>query len=216
VVFVPAPALLRTLKLAIFLLALIPIGLITWGGFHNSLGANPVEAITHRTGDWTLRFLILTLSVTPARRITGLHWLIRFRRMLGLFAFFYATLHFTTYLWLDQDFLWHEIVKDVAKRPYITVGFSALLMMIPLVLTSTRGMVKRLGGARWQKLHRLVYVIATFGVLHYLWLVKSDIREPVMYGCILLLLFSYRAWYARFRDPRAKGVSAIHRAAALD
>jgi sulfoxide reductase heme-binding subunit YedZ len=216
VVSVPAPALLRTLKLIVFLLALIPVGLIVWGGFHNELGANPVEAITHRTGDWTLRFLVLTLSVTPVRRISGLHWLIRFRRMFGLFAFFYAALHFTTYLWLDQNFLWHEIVKDVTKRPYITVGFSALLMMIPLALTSTRGMVKRLGGARWQRLHRLVYVIATFGVLHYLWLVKSDIREPVIYGCILLGLFFYRAWYARFRDPRVQGAPANRRAAALD
>lgn len=208
--------LLRTIKFTVFLLALVPISMIVWDAFHDQLGANPVEAISHRTGDWTLRFLIITLSVTPLRRLSGMHWLIRLRRMFGLFAFFYVSLHFLTYIWLDQNFLWHEIVKDVSKRPYITVGFSALLMMLPLVLTSTRGMVRRLGGARWQKLHRLVYVIATFGVLHYLWLVKSDVRKPVLYGCILLVLLGYRAWYARFRAPRPQGFPAIRRIAALD
>lgn len=213
---VPGPSLLRAIKLLVFLLALLPISLIVWDGFHDHLGANPVEAITHRTGDWTLRFLMITLSVTPLRRLTGMHWLIRLRRMFGLFAFFYASLHFTTYLWLDQNFVWHDIVKDVTKRPYITVGFSALLMMIPLALTSTNAMVKRLGGPRWQKLHRLVYVIATFGVLHYLWLVKSDVREPVLYGCILLVLFGYRAWYARFRDPSRRRPPAIREVAAID
>src|ERR1043165_8257263 len=147
------------------------------------LGANPIEVITHSTGDWTLIFLLLTLSITPLRRLSGQLWLIRFRRMLGLFAFFYGCLHFTTYIWLDKFFDLHEMLADVAKRKFITVGFSAVILMIPLALTSTQGMIRRLG-KRWTTLHRLIYISAIAGVIHYWWLVKADVRKPAYYAVV--------------------------------
>jgi len=156
------------------------------------LGANPIEEITHRTGWWTLAFLMLTLAVTPVRQITGLGWLIKLRRMLGLFAFFYASLHFAIYLGLDQFFALNYILEDIAERPYITVGFAALLILIPLAVTSTKRMVKRMGGRRWSRLHKLVYLAAALGVLHSLWLVKADIREPAIFAGLLTVLFGYR------------------------
>lgn len=162
-------------------------------GLQQDLGANPIQKITFATGTWTLRFLVITLAITPLRKITSLSWLIKFRRMLGLFAFFYACLHFTTYIWLDQFFSWSSIVKDVAKRPFITAGFTAFVLMIPLAITSTRGMIRRLGGKRWQRLHRLVYFSAVAGVIHYYWQVKSDIRLPLLYGGIVAILLGYRA-----------------------
>ncbi len=167
------------------------------------MGVNPVETLSHRTGDWSLRFLLLTLAVTPLRRLTGWNGLIKFRRMLGLFAFFYVCLHFGVYLIFDQFFDWASIVEDVAKRPYITVGFAGWLLLIPLAVTSTNGMTKRLG-RNWQRLHRLVYLIGTLGVLHYLWLVKADIAEPLLYGGILGVLLGYRLWWWRTHSATIK------------
>ena len=157
-----------------------------------SLGANPAETILHVTGDWTLRFLLLSLAITPLRRITKIGGLIRFRRLLGLFAFFYGVLHLAAYIGFDRFFVLSEIGADIVKRPFITVGFAALLLMTPLAITSTRGWVMRLGGARWQNLHRLVYGVAIFGVVHYWWLVKRDITDPLLYAAILALLLAYR------------------------
>ncbi|MGH7771277.1 MAG: sulfite oxidase heme-binding subunit YedZ [Candidatus Binatia bacterium] len=179
------------IKIAAFLASLTPLALLGLDAYNDNLGANPIEVITRWTGTSTLVFLLLTLSVTPLRRISGLHWLIKLRRMLGLYAFFYACLHFATYIWLDQFFDLDEIIKDVIKRPFITVGFLSLVLLVPLALTSTSGMIRRLG-KRWQQLHRLVYVIAIGGVVHYLWLVKADRRQPLIYGAILMLLLGYR------------------------
>lgn len=188
----PGTKQLSTMKTLVFLAALIPLTLLIMDALSGNLGANPVEAITHRTGDWVLNFLLITLAVTPLRKITGWHWLLRFRRMLGLYAFFYVLLHFTTYIWLDRFFVFDEIGKDIAKRPYITVGFTCFLLLIPLAITSTNAMVRRLGAKRWQRLHKMVYVIAIGGVLHYLWLVKSDIVLPLTYGLILFVLLVMR------------------------
>lgn len=169
---------------------------LTWATITGHLSANPIADITHTTGRWTLRFLLITLSITPLRRITGWNSLIRFRRMLGLFAFFHGFLHFMTYIWLDQFFAWNSIVKDVAKRPFITAGFTGFVLMIPLVLTSTKKWPARLGGKRWQMLHRLIYLSAAAGVIHYLWLVKLDIQRPVAYGIVLAILLGFRLWHA--------------------
>ena len=187
---------LRILKLAVFPAALIPLGRLAWKGFHDGLGANPIEVITHSTGDWTLILILATLSITPLRRLTRQYWLIGIRRMIGLFAFFYAFLHFLTYIWLDKFFDFHEMLKDIAKRPFITVGFSAFVLLIPLALTSTAWSIRRLGGKNWQRLHRLIYATAILGVIHYLWLVKADKRKPLEYGFVLALLLLYRvvAW----------------------
>jgi len=181
----------RWTKVAVFALCLAPLFLLGWAAYNNDLGANPIEYITHATGDWTLRFLCITLSVTPLRKLLKLPNLIRFRRMLGLFAFFYGILHLTTYVWLDKFFDWPEIAKDIVKRPFITAGFTSWVLMLPLAITSTTGWIRRIGGKRWRTLHRLVYFSAMAGVVHYYWLVKSDVRKPVMYGAIvgaLLLL----------------------------
>ena len=180
------------IKVVVFLLCLIPLGHLAWGAVTNNLGANPIEVITRSTGKWTLIFLLITLSVSPLRKVTRLQWLIKFRRMLGLFAFFYICLHFTTYIWLDQFFDIMAISKDVIKRPFITVGFSSFVLLIPLALTSNRGMIKRLGGRRWQNLHRLIYLSAIGGVVHFLWLVKADLQRPLIYGAVLMLLLGFR------------------------
>jgi methionine sulfoxide reductase heme-binding subunit len=194
----------RWMKVPVFLLCLVPVLLLVWKYLHQDLGANPVEFITHATGDWTLRFLAITLAVSPLRRLLGLPELIRFRRMLGLFAFFYGCLHFTTYLWLDKFFDFAEITKDVWKRPFITVGFLGFIAMAPLALTSTAGWIRRLGGRRWQMLHRLIYLSAIAGVVHYYWLVKSDVRKPLLYAGIVSLLLAERIvrWVTRFRLSR--------------
>jgi len=163
-----------------------------WKADNGLLGANPIEVITHSTGDWTLIFLCVTLAVSPLRMLTKQYWLIRFRRMLGLFAMFYGTLHFTTYIWLDKFFDVHEMVKDVAKRPFITMGFTAFVLMIPLAITSTRGWISRLGGKRWNLLHRLIYFSAIAGVIHYVWLVKKDLTKPLEYAAVLTVLLGYR------------------------
>lgn len=199
----PTQSQLRFAKIFIFLLALAPLGFLIYQALNQQLGANPVEKIMHRTGDWSLRFLLLTLTITPLRRFTGWSYLLRFRRMLGLFAFFYVCLHFTNYLWLDQYFDWREIQKDIVKRPYITIGFTGFLLLIPLALTSTDGMMRRLG-RRWAKLHRLVYVIAVCGVFHFLWLVKADTREPLIYMVFLLCLLLVRTiWFEHYWRLRA-------------
>ncbi|MBI2348349.1 MAG: sulfoxide reductase heme-binding subunit YedZ [Deltaproteobacteria bacterium] len=191
----------KTLKGLAFISCLTPLGLLGWDAYSDNLGANPIEVITRDTGTWTLIFLLITLSVTPLRRVAGWQGLIKFRRMLGLFAFFYVCLHFTTYIWLDQFFEFAEIVKDVMKRPFITVGFLSFALLIPLALTSTSGMIRRLG-KRWQQLHRLTYAIAISGVIHFLWLVKADIRRPLIYGSILTVLLAYRL-FLRKREIRS-------------
>jgi sulfoxide reductase heme-binding subunit YedZ len=179
-------------KPVVFLLGLLPLGSLGWRALHGELTANPIEFITHATGDWTLRFLIFTLCITPFRKILHLPELIRFRRMLGLFAFSYACLHFTTYIWLDKFFDLSDMWKDIAKRRFITVGFAAFVLMIPLAFTSTTGWIRRLGGKRWQKLHRLIYFSAVLGVIHYYWQVKSAIIKPLIYGAIVGILLLWR------------------------
>jgi sulfoxide reductase heme-binding subunit YedZ len=188
----PAPNLLRALKVAAFLLCLGPLSVLLWKGFHQQLGANPVDVITRTTGKWTLTFLLITLSVTPARKLFRQPWLIRFRRMLGLFAFFYGTLHLMTYVWLDKFFDVQAMLHDIAKRRFITAGVTAWAAMLPLAFTSTAGWIRRLGGKRWQALHRLIYLSAAAGVIHFIWLVKADLRQPLIYGTILLLLLALR------------------------
>jgi sulfoxide reductase heme-binding subunit YedZ len=194
----------RILKAALFLLCLVPLGKLTlevFGVAGMSLGANPIEELIHRFGKWGLNFLLITLTVTPVRHLSGLAWLMRFRRMLGLFAFFYLLMHFLTYAGLDQRFDIPVIVEDVIERPYITIGMTALLLLLPLALTSTNSMMRRLG-RRWQKLHRMVYVIAILGVCHFYWQVKQDILEPLIYALILALLLCYRL-VVRWRRNRA-------------
>jgi sulfoxide reductase heme-binding subunit YedZ len=193
---------MRWVKAAVFLVCLVPAAALVWGAFQDALGANPIEYITRSTGTWTLRFLAITLAITPVRKLAGWPKLIRFRRMFGLFAFFYGVLHLTTYAWLDQFFDFPGMVKDIMKRPFITVGFLAFLLMALLALTSTAGWIRRLGGRRWQMLHRLVYVSAVLGVVHYYWLVKSDIRLPLAYGAIIGVLLLYRVLHA-LRAARA-------------
>jgi sulfoxide reductase heme-binding subunit YedZ len=188
-------------KIIVFSLSSVPLLVIIWRGFHNNLTANPVEFLQHKTGDWTLRFLIFTLCVTPFRKVLNLPELIRIRRMLGLFAFFYASLHFLTYLGPDQSFNFAGMLKDVVKRPFITVGFTAFVLLVPLVVTSTAAWVRRLGGKRWQALHRSIYLCAILGVIHYYWLIKSDIREPLFYGFLvgILLLWRFTEWLTKRR-----------------
>ena len=194
------------LKGILFVLALLPFLRLVTFVFLDKLGANPVEFITRNTGDWTLYFLCMTLAITPARKLFHLPWLLRMRRMLGLYVFFYACLHFLTFLWFDHFFDLEEMWRDVLKRPFITVGFIAFVLLIPLAATSTNGMIKRLGGKRWQWLHKLVYVISILGVLHYFWMKsgKHDFSQPVLFGVIVALLLMMRLWWRWFaRDPVA-------------
>ena len=181
----------RWVKPLLFVVCLIPLALLAQSVRSGTL-ANPVEYITHTTGDWTIRFVLITLTITPLRVLLKQPNLARFRRMLGLFAFFYGTLHFATWFALDKGFDLSEMWKDVLKRTFITAGVTGYVLMIPLAITSTAGWVRRLGFKRWQQLHRLIYITAAAGVIHYYWLVKSDIRLPVMYGAILLVLLAYR------------------------
>jgi len=198
---------LRFTKIAIFLAALIPLERLLWKAFHDGLGANPIELITHSTGDWTLILILTTLSISPLRQITRQYWLIGVRRMIGLFAFFYATLHFLTYIWLDKFFDIHEVLKDVAKRPFITVGFSAFVLMIPLALTSTAWSIRWLGGKNWRRLHRLIYLTGILGVIHYTWLVKADRSKPIEYGIVLAILLLYRVGFRIWERRRQRGFS---------
>lgn len=186
----------RYFKPIVFLACLAPLGRLAWRGFHSDLGANPIEAITHGTGDWTLILLLITLSITPVRKLTRQYWLINFRRMIGLFAFFYGFLHLMTYVWLDKFFNVHEMLADIAKRRFITAGMTAFTLMIPLALTSTKWSIRKLGGKRWQALHRLIYFSAAAGVIHYIWLVKADLKKPLEYASVLgaLLLLRVGFW----------------------
>jgi methionine sulfoxide reductase heme-binding subunit len=192
-------------KLPVWILCLAPLARLVWKGMHNTLGANPIEFITLSTGTWTLVFLLTTLGITPLRKLTGQSWLIRYRRLLGLFAFFYASLHFTTYIWLDKFFDFPDMVKDVAKRPFITAGFLAFTLLIPLAATSTAGSIRRLGGRNWQWLHRLIYLSAGSAVIHYWWKVKADTRRPAIYATILFILLAYRALAWGVRKRRVAG-----------
>jgi len=178
-------------RAVLFILCLGPLLYIILLTLTGGLGANPVERLTHFTGTWALNFILVTLSISPVRRLTGYHKIVQYRRMLGLYTFFYASLHFLCYFVLDQFFDFSEIIGDIVKRPYITLGLSAFLLLIPLAVTSTKKMMARLG-KRWKQLHRLVYISATLAVLHFLWLVKADIREPVIYGTILVFLLLLR------------------------
>jgi sulfoxide reductase heme-binding subunit YedZ len=182
-------------KAILFAAALLPLAKLIAGVvyFPDWLGANPAEFITRSTGDWTLRFLLITLAVTPLRKLSGWNWLLRIRRMLGLYAFFYGVVHLSSYVAFDHVFDVGEILKDIVKRPFITVGFTTLVLMIPLAITSTNAMVRRLGARRWLALHRLVYLVAPLGVLHFWWMVKRDVTEPAIYAAILTVLLGYRA-----------------------
>jgi sulfoxide reductase heme-binding subunit YedZ len=214
----------RWTKVFVFALCLVPLLLLLWhllllwkNGYDSALTANPIEYVTHKTGDWIIRFILITLCVTPLRKLLNQPKVTRYRRMLGLFAFFYGFLHLMTWMWLDKFFDLPEMLKDVLKRPFITVGMTGFALMIPLAITSTAGWVRRLGFARWQLLHRLVYFSALAGVIHYYWLVKSDVREPLMYGAILAVLMSYRLvmWLRSAAKRRPPVVSQKQRAPAL-
>ena len=196
-------------KVLAFAVCLVPAALLVRGFMVNDLGVNPVETITHTTGDWTLRFLLISLCISPARKLLRKPELIRFRRMLGLFAFFYGFLHFMTWAWLDQELDFSNVVGEIKKRPFITAGAVSLFAMVPLAVTSTAGWIRRLGGKRWQLLHRLVYLSAAAGVVHYWWLVKSDIRLPAMYGAIFLVLMLARWWLAMKKPTAVRTVASL-------
>ena len=188
------------LKTGVFIAALVPFLLLLLRGWQNDLGANPIETVTDTTGIWTLRFLAITLAITPLRRITGQVKLIRFRRMLGLFTFFYASMHFLTYIWLDQYFDWRFIAEDIGEHPYVIVGFCAFLIFTAMAITSPRFMVRKMG-KNWKKLHNLVYPAAFLACTHFIWLVKSDIREPVIYLAIFVILMLLRTPYFQTDPP---------------
>lgn len=185
------------IKTFVFALCLIPLIRLIWLGFQDDLSANPVEFVERSTGFWSLFILLSTLALTPIKLLTGRVWQIQLRRMLGLFMFFYACLHITAYVWLDYSFFWADIVKDIIKHPYVLVGFAAFVLTIPLAVTSNNAMVRRLR-ERWKQLHQLVYVIAILGVIHFWWLVKKDIREPLLYATILFVLLGIRIYYKKF------------------
>ena len=191
--FTPSAQQLLLIKALLFTASLLPFGFLAWGAWHETLGANPIEAVTHQTGTWTFNFLLISLAVTPLRGLTGLNWLLRLRRMLGLFCFFYAVLHFSTYLWLDQFFDMQSIARDIFKRPFITVGFLSFALLVPLAATSSNYAIRKLGGRRWQALHRSVYLAAILASIHYFWLVKiTAIIYPLIYAVILALLLAWR------------------------
>ncbi len=203
------------IKPFVFVLCLLPLGLLVYNFLTDNLSPNPISDITNETGVWTLRFLVITLSITPLRKITGWSFLQRFRRMFGLFAYLYVFLHFTTYVYLDQFFDWHAILADVDKRRYITVGFTVFVLLTPLAVTSFDFMMRRLGGRRWKRLHKLVYVCASLGVIHYLWLVKADVQRPLIYGAIVATLLLFRLGQyivtrmAENRRRRLKGTGTV-------
>ena len=204
------------IKVLVWLICLAPFGELVWQILHNQLTANPKEYIEHFTGDWTINLVVATLAITPLRKLLGIPDLIRFRRLIGLFAFFYVCLHFTTYLWIDQDFDFPAIWKDIAKRPYITVGFTGFVLLIPLAITSTTGWIRRLGGKNWNRLHKLIYVTAICGVIHYYWLVKSDVHLPLEYAGVISALLGWRiySWYTnpkrRAAIPKMERKSSAH------
>ncbi len=194
---------LKWIKVFVWICCLAPLGRLIYKAFAGGLGANPIEFITLSTGIWTLTFLLVTLSITPLRKLTHQSWLIKFRRLIGLFAFFYGCLHFATYIWLDKFFDLGEMLKDIGNRPFITVGFLAFVLLIPLAATSTAGAIRRLGGSRWQLLHRLIYVSTIAGALHFWWGVKADIRVPAIYAAALTLSLALRVVFAVLRRSRS-------------
>jgi sulfoxide reductase heme-binding subunit YedZ len=198
----PSARQIAATKAFVFLLCLLPAVLLAAGWFGDTLGANPIEALQRGTGEWTLRMLLITLAVTPLRRLTGLHWLLRLRRMLGLFAFAWACAHLANWLWLDLWFDWTLIAEDILERPYVTVGFAAFVLMVPLAATSNAFAIRRLGGRRWQALHRSVYAIAILGVVHFWWLVKADVLEPLLYALVLAALLGMRGWWRELERRR--------------
>lgn len=210
--FHPAGRQLTVIKTVLFMLALVPFGRLLWLTLSDQL-VEPLEFITRGTGDWTLYLLCMTLAVTPLRRWTSMNWLIKLRRMLGLFVFFYAALHFTTFLWFDHFFDLADMWKDIVKRPFITVGFSAFVLLIPLAVTSSNGMVRRLGGKQWQSLHRLVYLIAPLGILHFWWMKagKNDFTQPVIFALIVGILFGVRVYWSSIkqRRPQPRAAPAV-------
>ena len=198
----PSGAQIAVIKVIVFLLCLIPAANLALGWQNDALGANPIETLSRASGEWTLRFLLISLAVTPLRRYTGLHWLIRLRRMLGLFVFAYATSHLLSYVWLDQFFDWRAIARDILDRPFITVGFSAFVLLIPLAATSNSFALRRLGGRRWQALHRSSYGIAVLGVVHFWWLVEAGVFTPLIYALVLAALLGLRAWWRELERRR--------------
>ena len=196
----------RFAKLILLINGLVPLTLLLWDVYRKQVGANPLEFVTRTTGMLTLVFLLISLAVTPARRVTGLNWLTRFRRMLGLFAFFYGLLHLSTYLAFDRFFHLTTIPGDVLKRPFIAIGMTAFFLMLPLAITSTDKMVKRLGGKRWMRLHRIVYLSGILGVLHYYMLVKSDVRLPMTFAFLLALVLGFRV-FAKYYSPPPRTAS---------
>jgi len=197
---------IRFPKFLLFINALVPLVLLLWDVYHQRVGANPLEFVTRTTGMLTLVFLLLTLAVTPVRKTFALNWLIKFRRMLGLFAFFYGSLHFLTYIWFDRYFNLKSVPGDVVSRPFIAVGMTGFFLLIPLAITSTNKMIKRLGGKRWSMLHNLIYAAGVAGVLHFWMLVKSDTRLPLTFAFVLALLVAFRV-LAKYSPPAAKGFS---------
>ncbi len=201
---------IKILKVFTFLAGFVPLAFLAYKAAYDLLGANPIQEITHSTGKWTLIFLLLTLSITPLRRITGQPWLIRLRRMLGLFAFFYGSLHLLTYLVVDKFFDVHEMLQDIGKRRFITVGLAAFTLLIPLAVTSTSGMIRRLGGKRWRRLHQAIYLAAALAVIHFYWEVKLDTRRPIRYGMMLTMLLLWRV--AVWALPKLKQRLAVRQA----
>ncbi len=197
-----------TVKVIVFLLCLIPLARLAWGIWNDTLGANPIEFVIRALGDWALRFVLITLAVTPLRKLTGWTWLMTLRRMLGLYAFFYATLHLSTYIWVDQFFDWIAIAKDIIKRPFITVGMLTYTLLVPLAITSNNAMIRRMGGKRWQFLHRAIYIIGALGVLHFWWMVKLDITQPAIYAAVLSALLGLRLLWLRQRQ-RSPAVTSL-------
>jgi sulfoxide reductase heme-binding subunit YedZ len=211
----PSPQQLRLIKAAIFVLALVPVARLAWQTLSGQF-VEPLKSITNGTGTWTLYFLCITLAVTPLRRLTNAAWLVRLRRMLGLFAFFYAALHFLTFLWFDHFFDLAAMWKDVLKRPFITVGFAAFVLLVPLAVTSTNAMVRRLGGKRWQALHRAIYVIVPLGVLHFWWMkaAKHNLGEPILFAVIVAVLLGMRLFWRLARpQPGTQARGAARRPA---
>lgn len=199
--FANSKNILLWIKTTVFILALIPLSRLIIAAIDDRLGANPIEKITHTTGYWALTFLLLTLSATPLRALSKWFWPIRIRRMLGLFAFFYACLHFLSYLVLDQFFDWPAIIEDIEKRPYITIGFTAFLLLVPLAITSNNAIARKIGGKNWRRLHKLIYPIAIAGVIHFLWLVKKDLSQPITFALLLASLLLLR-WF--FQQTNSK------------
>ena len=200
----PTARQLSLLKAGLFVLALAPLGRMVWLTYSGQL-VEPLEFISRGTGDWVLYLLCISLAITPLRRLSGWNWLVKLRRMAGLFTFFYAFLHFMTFLWFDHFFDVGAMLKDVLKRPFITVGFIAFVLLIPLAVTSTNGMIRRLGGKRWQWLHRLIYLIAPLGIVHFWWMKagKNDFAEPIVFGLIVLVLLGLRVYWRRSRTMAA-------------